>query len=132
MKLLKSCNFKKLTAFTLVFFLTLSFSYAKKADKPVSPVSNEPTQISEEPAEPKLKKILVQLIKQNNYMDDVLEEIKESRNNLTLTQIASLDLTFNIINKNLKQIALLTKEALIEIQPNNTNSTYAKTILRVV
>ncbi len=125
MELKKSLNFKKFVTFILAFFLTLSLSYAKKADKVA--VKND-TQTIVNPATPKLKKILLDLIKQNEYMDDVLDEMKDSDNNLSLAQISSLDLTFDIIDKNLKRISLLTKDELIKMQPTGLNLTYAKTI----
>lgn len=126
MELTKSFNYKKLLTFTLVFFLMIGVSYAKKADKIA--VKNSKQTLTETSA-PKLKKILLKLIKQNEHMDDVLDEMKDSGNNLSLTQISSLDLTFNIINENLKRIALLTKEELLKAQPISNNATYAKTIL---
>ena len=125
MELKKSLNFKKFTAFILAFFLSLSLSYAKKADKVA--VKND-AQTIEAPAAPKLKKILLDLIKQNEYMDDILDEMKDSDNNLSLIQISSFDLTFNIIDKNLKKISLQTSDELIKMQPTGLNLIYARTI----
>ena len=130
MKLIKSLNFKKFMFFAIAFFLTFSLSYAnqtvKKADKTAK---KNNTQTLKNTNTPKLKKILLELIKQNEYMDDVLDEMKDSDSDLSLIQISSLDLTFNIINNNLKKLSLLTKDELIKIQPTGTNLTYTKTIL---
>jgi hypothetical protein len=126
MKLIKSFEYKKFIAFTLTFFLMFGISYAKKADK-LNLKNNKQTLTKTET--PKLKQILQDLIKQNEYMDNVLDEMKDSGKDLSLTQISSLDLTLNIINKNLNHISLLTKEELIKIQPISNNAIYAKTIL---
>ncbi len=126
MKLIKSFEYKKFIAFTLTFFLMFGVSYAKKADK-LNLKNNKQTLTETET--PKLKQILQELIKQNEHMDNVLYEMKDLGRNLGLTQISSLDLTLNIINKNLERISLLTKEELIKIQPISNNAIYAKTIL---
>ena len=123
---MKSFNFKKFIAFIFTFFLMFGISYAEKVPKVTA---NTNAQITKETETPKLKKILLGLIKQNNHMDDVIDELKDSGNNLNLFQISSLDLTFNILNKNLKQLSILTKDELMEIQPASNTSIYAKTIL---
>ena len=123
----------------LTFFLAFSLSYsgdigaitykhqtAQKTDKAIAKTG---TQTTEEADTPELKKILLELIKQNEHMDDIIDEMEESEHSLSLIQISSLDLTANIISTNLERLSLLTKNELIKIQPSDNTFTYAKTIL---
>ena len=92
-------------------------------------ITKNGSQAIEQNDTPNLKKILLELIKQNEHLDDVIDEMKDSGHNLNLVQISSFDLTFSIINENLKRISILAENELIKPRPIDGSYTYTKTIL---
>ena len=119
-------NFEKLAVFTLAFFLAFNVSYAKKSGK-TQPTTNRQNRSQNDNSN--MKGLLIRIIKQKEHLDDSIEEMEDHGNDLSLAQILSLDLTFNLVNKNIKRATFLAKEELIKIRPEANAFKYAKAIL---
>ena len=76
-----------------------------------------------------LKDILFQLVRQDEYLDEVLETLGTAKARLTAKDIYALSLSLKMIQSNLDNATALNKTQFTEIKPGSDLSTYTRTIL---
>ncbi|HAH31050.1 MAG TPA: hypothetical protein DCL44_01915 [Elusimicrobia bacterium] len=75
-----------------------------------------------------MKDILFKLVRQDEYLDEVIETLDTANARLTAQDISALSLRLKIIQVNLDNTAALNKAQFTEIQPGSSLSPYTKTI----
>lgn len=117
-------------AVLLMFSLFLSeFSFANQSNPPDND-SQFVLQTGQENANIKeIKNMIIKLVRQDEYLDGILELIEDSNNNLTSQDMEAMNLNIKLIRNNLEHILLLAKKQFPEIQPSHGLSKYTKTML---
>ncbi|MCX5785216.1 MAG: hypothetical protein NTX59_05970 [Elusimicrobia bacterium] len=97
--------------------------------KPVQTADKTAVVPAQEEKVKQLKDILFKLVRQDEYLDEVIETLDTANAKLTAQDISALSLSLKMIRGNLDNVAALNKTQFAGIQPGLNLSTYTRTIL---
>ena len=121
-------KFAASAAIMTVLGVSLAFGSATP-QKPVQSADKAAAFPAQEAKVKQLKDILFKLVRQDEYLDEVLETLDTANVKLTAQDISALSLSLKMIQGNLDNVAALNKAQFAEIQPGLNLSTYTRTIL---
>ncbi len=76
-----------------------------------------------------LKDILFKLVRQDELLDEAIENLEGANGPVTVTQLAGVKNTLRVVRKNLDHVSWLNKKHFTAVQPGSETEKYTRTIL---
>ncbi|HBE89179.1 MAG TPA: hypothetical protein DDW67_08590 [Elusimicrobia bacterium] len=105
------------------------FSCPAAAGEPAAAESQDITRVASAGDLSGLKDILFKLVRQDELLDEAIENLEGANGPVTVKELAGIKKTLGVVRKNLDHISWLNKEFFAEAVPGSETEKYTRTIL---